>query len=73
MNQGGNTDFVWTLPFLAQLRQGLPFHGHDESESSESRGNFLELVKFVANLNELIANIVSDNAPKNHTMVSADI
>jgi len=55
------------------LRQGLPFRGHYESESSKSRGNFLELVKVAANLKELIANVVSDNVPKNHTMVSPDI
>ena len=52
------------------LRQGLPFRGHDESEESENRGNFLELVKFAANLNELIASVVLDNAPKNDKLVS---
>ena len=55
------------------LHQGSPFPGRDESESSESRGNFLELVKFAANLNELKANVVLDNALENHTMVSPDI
>jgi len=52
------------------LRQGLPFRGHDESEESENRGNFLELVKFAANLNELIASVVLDNAPRNDKLVS---
>jgi len=51
----------------------LLFHGYDESESSKSRENFLELVKFAANLNELIADVSLDNAPKNYIMVSPDI
>jgi len=46
------------------LCQGLPFCGHDESEDSENRGNFLELLKFASNLNELIASVVLDNTPK---------
>lgn len=52
------------------LRQGLPFRGHDESEESENRGSFLKLVKFVANLNELIASVVLDNTPKSEKLVS---
>ena len=52
------------------LRQGLPFHCHDEFEESENKGNFLELVKFAANLNELIASAVLDNAPKSEKLVS---
>ena len=28
------------------LRQGLAFHGHDESKNSVKQGNFLELLKF---------------------------
>lgn len=34
------------LKFL--LHQGLIFRGHDESEESSNRGNFLELMKFLA-------------------------
>ena len=34
------------LNFL--LRQGLAFRGHDESEASINRGNFVELLKFLA-------------------------
>ena len=52
------------------LHQGLPFRGHDESEESENRGNFLELLKFAATLNEVIANVVLDNAPKTEKLVS---
>ena len=34
------------LNFL--LRQGLAFRGHDENEASINRGNFVELLKFLA-------------------------
>ncbi|XP_010434792.1 PREDICTED: zinc finger MYM-type protein 1-like [Camelina sativa] len=38
------------------LRQGLPFRGHDESEKSVNRGNFVELLKFTAEQNEDVSN-----------------
>jgi len=34
------------------LNQGLAFHGNDESTSSRNKGNFLELIDFLANDNE---------------------
>ncbi|XP_010430878.1 PREDICTED: uncharacterized protein LOC104715135 [Camelina sativa] len=34
------------------MNQGLPFRGHDESEKSVNRGNFVELLKFTAEQNE---------------------
>uniref|UniRef100_A0A7N0TC16 DUF4371 domain-containing protein n=1 Tax=Kalanchoe fedtschenkoi TaxID=63787 RepID=A0A7N0TC16_KALFE len=39
------------------LCQGLSFRGHDESESSSNKGNFLKLLKFLANHNESIDNV----------------
>ncbi|XP_019093410.1 PREDICTED: uncharacterized protein LOC104754107 [Camelina sativa] len=33
------------------LHQGLPFCGHDESDESANRGNFLELLKYTAGQN----------------------
>ena len=45
------------------LRQGLAFRGHDESEESSNRGNFLELLKFLANHNEDIKAVTLENAP----------
>ncbi|XP_019089257.1 PREDICTED: zinc finger MYM-type protein 1-like [Camelina sativa] len=36
------------------LRQGLSFHGHDESEESANRGNFLQLVKYTGEQNDAI-------------------
>jgi hypothetical protein len=33
------------------LHQGLAFRGHDESDESSNRGNFIELLKFLAGNN----------------------
>ncbi|XP_048502700.1 uncharacterized protein LOC125498518 [Beta vulgaris subsp. vulgaris] len=46
------------------LRMGLPFRGHDESDESNNRGNFIELVKVVASLNTDIDNVVLKTAPQ---------
>ncbi|EOA31908.1 hypothetical protein CARUB_v10015137mg [Capsella rubella] len=37
------------------LQQGLAFRGHDESEKSANRGNFVELLKYTANQNEVVS------------------
>jgi hypothetical protein len=55
------------------LHQGLAFRGHNESEDSAIRGNFLELVKLLAEQNEKIKRVVLRNAPENHQMVSQEI
>ncbi|XP_020396600.1 zinc finger MYM-type protein 1-like [Zea mays] len=52
------------------LHQGLAFRGHDESEESDNKGNFLELVKLLAEQNEKIKRVVLKNAPDNHQMVA---
>ncbi|KAL1225039.1 hypothetical protein V5N11_002818 [Cardamine amara subsp. amara] len=52
------------------LRQGLSFRGHDETEDSSNRGNFLELVKYTAEQNEAVNKVVLKNAPGNNQMVS---
>ena len=54
-------DACWFL-----LRQGLPFRGHDESVNSVNKGNFLELVKYTAEQNEVVSKVVLENAPKNN-------
>ena len=36
------------------LRQGLPFHGHDESDTSSNKGNYLELLQFLADYDEKV-------------------
>jgi hypothetical protein len=55
------------------LHQGLAFRGHDESKESGNRGNFLELVKLLAEQNEKIKKVVLRNAPENHQMVAPEI
>ncbi|XP_010412600.1 PREDICTED: uncharacterized protein LOC104698923 [Camelina sativa] len=39
------------------LHQGLPFRGHDESDESTNRGNFLELLKYTAGQNEVVKKV----------------
>ena len=46
------------------LCQGLAFRGHDESQGSSDKENFLELLQFLAYHNESI-NEVLQKAPKN--------
>ena len=62
------------LRFL--LQQGLAFRGHDESEKFENKGNFLELLAWLAENNEDVSKIVK-NAPRNckltSPMIQADI
>ncbi|KAG7583845.1 Ribonuclease H-like superfamily [Arabidopsis suecica] len=55
------------------LRQGLPFRGHDESEKSANRGNFVELLKYTADQNEVVSKVILDNAPGNNQMTSPKI
>jgi len=47
------------------LRQGLAFRGNDESKDSSNQGNFLELLKFLADHNEDVKAVVLKNALKN--------
>ena len=51
---------------------GLAFRGHDESQDSSDKGNFLELLQFLANHNESI-NEVLQKAPKNCKLTHPDI
>ncbi|KAM0978924.1 hypothetical protein ACFX2C_014846 [Malus domestica] len=43
------------------LRQGLPFRGHDESATSSNRGNYLELLQFLADNNDKVREVVMGN------------
>ncbi|KAI5351536.1 hypothetical protein L3X38_004427 [Prunus dulcis] len=55
------------------LRQGLPFRGHDESETSSNKGNYVELLQFLANHDEKVRAIVFENAPKNLKYIAPTI
>ena len=52
------------------LRQGMGFRGHDESVESSNRGNFIELLKFLADHNDEVKKVVLSNAPENLTLTS---
>ena len=45
-------------------KQACTFRGHDESVNSLNRGNFIELIKFLATVNEEINKVVLENVPK---------
>ncbi|XP_057504790.1 uncharacterized protein LOC130788266 [Actinidia eriantha] len=55
------------------LKQGLAFRGHDESEDSDNRGNFLELLEFLSNHNNEVEAVVLKNASENLKLVSPSI
>ncbi|XP_044370635.1 zinc finger MYM-type protein 1 isoform X2 [Triticum aestivum] len=58
------------LRFL--LNQGLAFRGHDECEESSNRGNFLELLKWLSE-NDEVNKLVLNNAPRNCILTSRKI
>ncbi|XP_059295392.1 uncharacterized protein LOC132048713 [Lycium ferocissimum] len=47
------------------LKEGMSFRGHDESETSARRENFLDLLKWYADKNEDAKQVVLENAPQN--------
>ncbi|CAI0430130.1 unnamed protein product [Linum tenue] len=55
------------------IRNGLAHRGHDESEDSDNRGNFLELLEFHARGREIIQRVTLENAPRNLQLASLDI
>ncbi|KAL4600720.1 hypothetical protein ACB092_11G218600 [Castanea dentata] len=54
------------------LHRGLAFCGHDESDDSSDKGNFLELLQFLADHNDVI-NEVLQKIPKNSKLTHPDI
>ncbi|KAM2328308.1 hypothetical protein ACFXTH_014786 [Malus domestica] len=55
------------------LRQGLPFRGHDKSDTSNNKGNYLELVQFLVDHDEKIKEVVLKNAPRNLKLIAPSI
>uniref|UniRef100_J3LB96 DUF4371 domain-containing protein n=1 Tax=Oryza brachyantha TaxID=4533 RepID=J3LB96_ORYBR len=53
--------------------QGCPFRGHDESQESLNRGNFLEMVKLLASYNKVVKYIALENASRNAKYTSSDV
>ncbi|XP_037458830.1 zinc finger MYM-type protein 1-like [Triticum dicoccoides] len=65
---------TWTLKCVRfLLSQGLAFRGHDESEDSLNKGNFLELLNWLAGNFEEVDRVVLKNAPQNCKMTHHDI
>ncbi|XP_016173285.1 zinc finger MYM-type protein 1-like [Arachis ipaensis] len=53
--------------------QGCAYRGHDESQSSSNRGNFLKMLKFLGSYNERVKKNVLKNVPKNAKYTSNDV
>ncbi|XP_057760503.1 uncharacterized protein LOC130980872 [Arachis stenosperma] len=65
---GASIDCIRWLTF-----QGCAYRGHDESQSSSNRGNFLEMLKFLGSYNERVKQNVLENALKNAKYTSNDV
>ncbi|XP_020412787.1 zinc finger MYM-type protein 1-like [Prunus persica] len=55
------------------LKQGLPFRGHDESDTSNNRGNYLELLQFLVDHDEKVKAVVLENALGNLKLIAPTI
>ncbi|XP_025791867.1 zinc finger MYM-type protein 1-like [Panicum hallii] len=53
--------------------QSCSFRGHDETPQSKNRGNFIEMLKLLAEFNPEIASVVLENAPQFAKYTSPDI
>ncbi|XP_059315419.1 uncharacterized protein LOC132066033 [Lycium ferocissimum] len=78
LDDKGNHDYLVRLNASIDvvrilLNQGLALRGHDESESSLNKGNFLEVLSWYADRYDEIKPYVLGNAPKNNKMTSHDI
>ncbi|KAI5328884.1 hypothetical protein L3X38_028281 [Prunus dulcis] len=55
------------------MRQALPFRGHDESDKSSNKGNYLKLLQFLAVHDEKVKAVVLENASGNFKLISPTI
>ncbi|KAH0648857.1 hypothetical protein KY285_034105 [Solanum tuberosum] len=55
------------------LTSGFPFRGHDESEGSEYKGVFLELLKWYGDRSFDVGRVILGNAPQNDIMICPTI
>jgi hypothetical protein len=53
--------------------QACAFSGHDKSSGSSNCGNFVEMLKYSASINENIVKVVLENSPGNAKYASPDI
>ncbi|XP_023730872.1 uncharacterized protein LOC111878583 [Lactuca sativa] len=52
------------------LKNTLPFRGHDETEKSNNKGLFIEVLFLIREDNEMIFKVTLENAPKNEKLTS---
>ncbi|WVZ98180.1 hypothetical protein U9M48_043649 [Paspalum notatum var. saurae] len=65
---------TWSLKCARYLaRQELSFRGHDEKKDSKNKGNFRELLSWLAGNFECVNRVVGDNAPSNCQMMDHKI
>ncbi|XP_039053351.1 zinc finger MYM-type protein 1-like [Hibiscus syriacus] len=70
----GNVDSLCNIPnYRFLLENKLPFHGHDESDDSISKGLFIETLSLIREHNESIYNVTLEKAPKNDKLTSPKI
>ncbi|ESR41960.1 hypothetical protein CICLE_v10013753mg [Citrus x clementina] len=55
------------------FEQGLAFRGHDESDNSSNQGNYLRILRFLADHNEDIKKVTLKNAPGNNMLTAPSI
>ncbi|CAN6571248.1 unnamed protein product [Malus baccata var. baccata] len=55
------------------LQQSLAFRGYDESVTSSNRGNYLELLQFIADNDDKVREVVMENAPGNLKLLAPSI
>ncbi|XP_044336326.1 uncharacterized protein [Triticum aestivum] len=64
----------WSLECIKFiLHQGLAFRGHDEGKDSKNKGNFRELLQWLAGNFEEVNKVVLGNAPQNCQMIDHKI
>jgi hypothetical protein len=61
---------TYSLRCIRFFSSRFAFRGHDETEESSNRGNFIELLKFLAANSEEVNNFVLNNAPGNCSLTS---
>ncbi|XP_052625693.1 uncharacterized protein LOC111912614 [Lactuca sativa] len=55
------------------LKNTLPFRGHDETEKSNNKGLFIEVLSLIREDNKKIFKVTLENAPKNEKLTSPTI
>ncbi|XP_057760180.1 uncharacterized protein LOC130980528 [Arachis stenosperma] len=65
---GASIDYIRWL-----TSQGCAYRVHDESSSSDNRGHFIELLKFLSSYNSSVQKLILENAPRFAKYTSSDV